>query len=86
VALMSDAETINLAHLLEDILKHAGWQSNGVSQAVFTGLPKGVIIETATEKPSLNLLLSWLNQLGFKPNGYLKPDVSVTKIIIGTAM
>lgn len=58
VALMSDAETINLAHLLDDILKHAGWQSNGASQAVFSGLPKGVIIETATEKPSLNLLLN----------------------------
>ncbi len=85
VAVMGDAESFGLAQLIEEILKHAGWQSNGVSQAVFSGLPKDVIIETSVDKPSLGLLLNWLGQLGFKPQGFLKHDAAITKIIVGSS-
>ena len=86
-ALMGDAETFNLAQILETILKHAGWSSSsGISQSLFSGLPRGVIIETAVEKPSLNILLNWLGQVGLKPQGFLKPDSKLTKIIVGTAI
>ena len=86
VALMSDAETFNLAQILEVILKHAGWSSSGISQAVFSGLPRGIIIETSVEKPSLKILLNWLGLVGFKPQGFLKPNSNLTKIIVGTAI
>ena len=46
VSLMSDPESFDLAVVLEDIPKQAGWQSSGVSQVLFYGMPKGVIIET----------------------------------------
>lgn len=86
-ALMGDAETVNLAQILETILKHAGWSSSsGISQSLFSGLLRGVIIETAVEKPSLNILLNWLGQVGLKPQGFLKPDSKLTKIIVGTSI
>ena len=85
-ALIGDAETYNLAQTLEVILKHAGWSSSGISQAIFTGLPRGVILETAVEKPSLNILLNWLGQVGLKPQGFLKPNSKSTTIIVGAAI
>lgn len=86
-ALMNDAETYNLAQILEVILKHAGWtSSSGISQSMFTGLPRGVIIETPIEKPSLIILLNWLGQIGLKPQGSLVPDRDKTRIIVGTAI
>ena len=86
VALLNDAETYNLAQIIENILKHVGWSSSGISQAVFTGLPRGIIIETPAEKPSLKILLNWFGQIGFNPRGVLKQDIQVTKIIIGTVI
>ena len=77
---------LRLAKILEDILKQAGWQSSGVSQAAFSGMPKGVIIETATEKPSITALGNWLHKVGFKPQGILKPEAPLIKIIVGTAI
>jgi len=86
-ALMGDAETVNLAQILETILKHAGWtSSSGISQTLFSGLPRGVIIETPVEKPSLKILLNWLGQVGLKPQGFLKPNSNTTRIIVGTAI
>lgn len=86
-ALMGDAETVNLAQILETILKHAGWSSSsGISQSLFSGLPRGVIIETAVEKPRLNIFLNWLGQVGLKPTGSLKSDSKLTKIIVGSAI
>jgi len=86
-ALMGDAETVNLAQILEAILKHAGWSSSsGVSQSLFSGLPRGVIIETPVEKPGLRILLNWLGQIGLKPQGFLKPNSNATRIIVGTAL
>ena len=80
-------ETYNLAQIIEIILKHAGWtSSSGISQSFFAGLPRGVIIETSVEKPSLNILLNWLGQIGLKPQGILKPDSKQTRIIVGTAI
>jgi hypothetical protein len=84
-SLLSDAESYNLATILDQILKLAGWQTEGVAQAVFTGLPGGVIIETPVDKPALGILLNWLNTIGLKPQGFLKPDSGITKIIVGIA-
>lgn len=86
VSLMGDTESFDLARILEDILKQAGWQSPGVSQAIFSGVPKGVIIETAAEKTSIRVLGNWLHQAGFKPQGILKPEAPIIKIIVGTAI
>lgn len=86
-SLMNDAETYNLAQILETILKLAGWKSSsGISQSMFSGLPRGVIIETLVEKPSLIILLNWLGQIGLKPQGRLVTDREITRIIVGTAI
>jgi len=86
-SLMNDAETYNLAQILETILKLAGWKSSsGISQSMFSGLPRGVIIETSVEKPSLITLLNWLGQIGLKPQGRLVTDREITRIIVGTAI
>lgn len=85
VSLMGDTESFELAAILEDILKQAGWQSSGVSQALFTGVPKGVIIETPIDKPSVQILGNWLMKVGLKPEGFLKPGTPMVKIIVGTA-
>jgi hypothetical protein len=83
-SLMSDAETHQLASIIEQILKLAGWKSEGVAQSVFTGLPRGVIIQTPVEKPSLHILLNWMAAVGFKPQGELVSGSNKTCIIIGT--
>jgi hypothetical protein len=81
--LLGDPEAYNLAAILEQILKLAGWQSPGISQSVFAGLPRGVIIETPVQKDGLVILLNWLNNVGLKPQGVLRPDASATRIIVG---
>jgi len=84
---MGDAETYNLAQILETILKLGGWSSSsGIAQSMFSGLPRGVIIETPLEKPSMKILLNWLGQIGLKPQGHLIADRSKTRIIVGTAI
>lgn len=85
VSLMGDAESFEFAIVLEDILKRAGWESPGVSQALFTGVPKGVIIETPTEKPSVQALGNWLLKVGLKPEGVLKPGSPMVKVIVSAA-
>ena len=85
-SLMSDAETYNLAQNLETILKLAGWTSSGVIQSLFSGLPRGVIVETPVEKLSLKILLNWLGQIGLKPQGHLIADRKNTRIIVGSAI
>lgn len=84
--LLGDPEAYNLAAILEQILKLAGWQSQGLSQSVFTGLPRGVIIETPVQKDGLVILLNWLNNVGLKPQGILRPDASATRIIVGATI
>jgi len=85
--LMGDSETVNLAQILETILKHAGWTSSSrISQSLISGLPRGVIVETPVEKPSLKILLNWLGQVGLKPQGFMKPNSNTTRIIVGTAI
>lgn len=86
VALMNDAESYNLASILDSILKLAGWQSEGVLQGMFSSPPRGVIIETPIEKPSLNLLLNWMGVVGLKPQGIIVPGSQQTKITVGTTI
>ncbi len=86
VALMNDPESYNLASILDEILKLAGWQSEGVSQAIFSGLPRGVIIETPAERPSLTFLLNWMGTVGLKPQGMIVPGSQQAKIIVGTTI
>jgi len=86
-SLMGDAETYNLAQNLETILKLAGWiSSSGVAQSLFSGLPHGVIVETPVEKMSLKIFLSWLDQIGLKPQGHLVAGRKNTRIIVGSAI
>jgi len=56
-----------------------------VSQVLFSGMPKGVIIETPTEKSSVQILGDWLVEVGLNPKGVLKSGALMVNIIVGTA-
>jgi hypothetical protein len=84
--IMSDAETYQTASMIEHILKAAGWTTDGISQAVFTGLPRNIIIKVPQQKVSFLVLLNWFENIGFKPQGVLEPTLTTPKIIVGTAL
>jgi hypothetical protein len=84
--LMSDAETYQTASMVEQILKAAGWTIDGIAQAVFTGLPRNIIIKTPQQKDSLLVLLNWFNNIRFKPQGVIEPTSTKVEIIVGTAL
>lgn len=84
--LMSDAETYQTASIIEQILTTAGWTTDGISQAMFTGLPRNVIVKVPQQKDSLVVLLNWFNNIGFKPQGVLEPTLTRPELIIGTAL
>lgn len=85
VAVLGDADSYNLAGILDEIMKMAGWRTDGVSQALFTGQPTNVILEAPQEKPSLLFFLNWLHRLGLKPSGILNPNAPKPKLVVGPA-
>jgi hypothetical protein len=66
-AARGDSESIAFAKELDTLLNRAGWVTQGVSQAVFTGNPKGLILTTnGTEEtlPCANVLQNTLKFIG----------------------
>ena len=85
-SLMSDAETYQTASMIEQILKATGWTTDGISQAMFSGLPRDIIMKVPQQKESLLALLNWFGNIGFKPQGVLEPTLTRLEIIVGTAL
>lgn len=86
VAVLGDSEACTLAEVLIQVLRLAGWEVDGLNQAVFAGTPHGIIIETPRGTQSLVVLLNWLNQVGFQPQGSIVQGSDRTKIVVGTAL
>ena len=82
-AILGDPEGYQLANVLKQILELGGWRVNGVNQVVYTGVPKGVIIETPSATQSLEILLNWCGAAGLKPQGNLNPSAQEVHLIVG---
>ena len=83
-ALMGDAESVQLAEVLRQILSLAGWGTEqGIGQAVFSGLPRGVIVRVDAKRPSVVLLANWLAAVGLKTQGELQPGLEGVDVIVG---
>ncbi|MCJ7565662.1 MAG: hypothetical protein MUP52_13880 [Candidatus Aminicenantes bacterium] len=82
-SILGDPEGYQLASVLKQVLELGGWKVDGVNQAVYTDLPKGVIIETPSVRPSLEILLNWCGAADLKPQGYLNPNANRVRIIVG---
>lgn len=82
-SILGDPEGYQLASVLKSVLELSGWKVDGVNQAVYTGLPKGVTIETPSVRPSLKILLNWCAAAGLQPQGNLNPNANGVRIVIG---
>jgi hypothetical protein len=84
-ALLGDPESAQLATTLLEILTLAGWGTEpGINQAVFTGLPRGVIIRVSGERPTVQTLGNWLIAAGLKAQGELVAERTGIEIIVGS--
>lgn len=84
-ALLGDPESAQLAHVLREILSLADWTTEqGINQAVFSGVPRGVIIRVDAERPSVHTLGNWLVAVGLKGQGELVPDLKGVDIVVGS--
>lgn len=84
-SLMSDAETHNFANILKEIFINAGWSVDGVNQAVYTSVLKGIILVAPKAKIHVieeigNLLI----KCGLKASGEIRDDGENIEIIVGT--
>ena len=81
--IMGDTEGYQLATDLKQVLEQCGWQVNGVNQAIFASPMKGLFIEVPAVRPSVEILMNWLNATGLKPQGNHNPDVEAVRVIVG---
>lgn len=82
---LGDPEAISFANALESIFKTAGWESKGVSQGVFTGIPVGVILRVPSKDkfhPCLGPLQKVLTDLGIQAPAVIEADTPVDAIDI----
>jgi hypothetical protein len=88
VAVLGDAESFSFARQLDTVLTTAGWSTSGVSQAVFTGTPQGVIIvvqSAQNPEPAAARLQQALKSIGIEAPAEVQanlPEHSI-KLIVG---
>ena len=92
-ALMNDAESVTYAMDFMAAFRAAGWQftgtGNGPNQAVFSGIPRGVIVIVRTREdfglPELQALGTAFHQIGIPPDGETDPKMAPGefRIVIG---
>jgi hypothetical protein len=82
---LGDPEAISFANYLDSLFKVAGWTTKGVSQAVFTGIPLGIILRVNSKQqlhPCMVSLQKTLYELGFQAPGDVVPGTPVDAIDI----
>lgn len=82
-ALIGDPEAYQLAATIKDILAAAGWNVDGVDQAIFSGQPRGVVIEVRQPTQALTVLLNWVGSIGLRPTGNHNPGAARNAVIVG---
>jgi hypothetical protein len=89
--ILGDPESTTLALDLVDVFRRAGWNlpGSGFSQAIYSGLPRGVIVkihsQQEAELPQIARLVEALYRLGLERSGEIDPNVGSGefRIIIG---
>lgn len=83
-AILGNPESIALATDLENLLRLGGWNtSGGVSQHVYTGMPKGLQIHVGAQNDANLALLRWALNCGLRPLGRLSPSQAGVHILVG---
>lgn len=68
ISSMSDAESGELAEVLQELLEQAGWQMDMLVQgAMLNRMPRGVIVETQVDSGGVSALINWLEAAGLNP-------------------
>jgi len=77
VCVMGDQEAFNFASELKDLFQSAGWQVDGVDQAIYTKPIKGLILVLKNEgvKPKAEYLFHILNSAGFHSTGEMNSQI-----------
>jgi hypothetical protein len=91
VTVMGDSEGLAFSLELINALNEAGWPitDDHVSQAVFTTVPRGVILQVRNEgEPGAGLLQSALKSVGIDAPGELSESVPVgtVQIVVGSKL
>jgi hypothetical protein len=79
--IMGDPESTTLALDFVDVFRRAGWAlpGSGFNQALFSGLPRGVIVKIHsredTELPQIKRLIESMFRLGLQRSGEIDPNV-----------
>ena len=89
--ILGDLESTALAIDFVDVFRRAGWDlpGSGFNQAVYTGLPRGVIIKIHSREdaglPHVERLIEALFRVGLERSGEIDPNVGPGEfqIIIG---
>lgn len=78
-----DPESFQLASVLKDTLSLAGWNVEGVDQAVFNEPVRGVVVEVQRTTDALMTMLHWVANAGLKPDGVHAPYRDCNRLIVG---
>jgi hypothetical protein len=92
-ALMNDVESVTYAMDFMEAFRAAGWQftgtGNGPNQAMFSGVPRGIIVIAQTRDdfnlPELQALGAALQQIGVRPSAETDPKMAPGefRIVVG---
>lgn len=85
---MGVPEPMAFAQLIESLFKAAGWTSHGISQAVFSGAPYGIILRVASKEnlhPCVSIVQKAFSDIGIVAPGEIVPGTStdLVDIVVG---
>jgi hypothetical protein len=81
---MGDAESHQLAMVIEKVLTQAGWHIKTFGYAQFIDLPRGIIINMPTPLDAVNVFGKWLTSTGLSAHGVVNPKITEIEIVVGT--
>jgi regulator of replication initiation timing len=86
---LGDAEAFRYATRIMDILKRAGWQVDGLNQAIFTAPAMGIMMQVADDKHlprEANVLARALHDADIRVAGQLVKDISPDelRLVVGS--
>ena len=82
-ALLDDYHSLNIAKYYEDMLKKAGWKSNGISELSPDEAPDSILVEEPTDKPVYRILLFDMRQIGLIFELRENPNNTNVRIVVG---
>lgn len=82
-ALLDDYHSLNIAKYFEDMLKKAGWKSNGISELSPDEAPNSILVEEPTDKPVYRILLFNMRQIGLIFEWRENPNNTNVHIVVG---